>query len=112
MSSFCTFFSKNISIYAIFNDQSFNSKLTNDIISFEQLGPYVVFLWRNQKNTCISTFWLKKVPYLELCTESLDGWELNSYKVNLFKSLLYMVLKVMCYSLSCHFLHVIQIIHS
>ena len=26
-------------IYAIFNDQSFNDTLTNDIISFEQLGP-------------------------------------------------------------------------
>ena len=34
-----TFFSKNISIYAIFNDQGFNNMLTNDIISFEQLGP-------------------------------------------------------------------------
>ena len=29
----------NISIYAIFNDQSFNNTLTNDIVSFEQLGP-------------------------------------------------------------------------
>ena len=33
------FFSKNISIYAIFNDQSFNDTLTIDIVSFEQLGP-------------------------------------------------------------------------
>ena len=33
------FFCKNISIYAIFNDQSFNEPLTNDIVSFEQLGP-------------------------------------------------------------------------
>ena len=32
--SYSHFFSKNISIYAIFNDQSFN-----DIVSFEQLGP-------------------------------------------------------------------------
>ena len=32
-------FSKNINVYAIFNDQSFNNKLTNDIVSFEQLGP-------------------------------------------------------------------------
>ena len=45
MSSFCKcksyshFFSKNITIYAIFNDQSFNDTLTNDIVSFEQLGP-------------------------------------------------------------------------
>ena len=33
------FFSKNISVYAIFNDQSFNDILTNDIVSFEQLDP-------------------------------------------------------------------------
>ena len=32
-------FSKNISIYAICNDQSFNDTLTNDIVSFEQLNP-------------------------------------------------------------------------
>ena len=37
--SYSHFFSKNIRIYAIFNDQSFNGTLTNDIISFEQLGP-------------------------------------------------------------------------
>ena len=35
------FFSKIISVYAIFNDQSFNDTLTNSIISFEQLGPEV-----------------------------------------------------------------------
>ena len=39
MKKLLTFFSKNISIYAIFNDQIFNNKLTNDIVSFEQLGP-------------------------------------------------------------------------
>ena len=33
------FFSKNISVYAIFNDHSLNDTLTNDIVSFEQLGP-------------------------------------------------------------------------
>ena len=35
------FFSKNIIVFAIFNDQSFNDSLTNDIVSFEQLGPDV-----------------------------------------------------------------------
>ena len=35
------FFSKNICIYAIFNDQSFNDTLTNDFFSFEQLDPGV-----------------------------------------------------------------------
>ena len=49
VSSFCKcksysyFFSKNISIYSIFNDQSFNNTLTNDIFSFEQLGPDIFF---------------------------------------------------------------------
>ena len=37
--SYSHFFSKNIIIYAIFDDQRFNNTLTNDIISFEQLGP-------------------------------------------------------------------------
>ena len=32
------FFSKNISVYAIFNDQSFNDMLTN-YVGFEPLGP-------------------------------------------------------------------------
>ena len=34
-----SFFSKNISVYAIFDDQHFNDTLTVDIVSFEQLGP-------------------------------------------------------------------------
>ena len=33
------FSSKNMRLYAIVNDQSFNDTLTNDIIIFEQLGP-------------------------------------------------------------------------
>ena len=35
------FFRKNISVYAIFDEQSFNDILTNDIFSFEQQGPVV-----------------------------------------------------------------------
>ena len=41
MQNLLTFFQQNtrISIYAIFNDQIFNETLTNDIVSFEKLGP-------------------------------------------------------------------------
>ena len=39
MQKLLTFFSKNSSLFAIFNDQSFNHMLTNDIVSAEQLGP-------------------------------------------------------------------------
>ena len=38
MQKLLTLFSKNVSAYAIFYDQSFNDMLTNDIVSFEQLG--------------------------------------------------------------------------
>ena len=54
MSSFCKcksyshFFSKNISVYAIFNDESFNDMLTNDILSFEQLGLGVLHLFQQR----------------------------------------------------------------
>ena len=41
MQKVLTFFSKNISVYAIFNDQNFNDMLTNNIVSFEQLCPGV-----------------------------------------------------------------------
>ena len=58
------FFSKNISIYAIFNDQSFNDTLTNDTVSFDQLGPgdfnrlnMVGFLGKVRN---FNIFWLKK----------------------------------------------------
>ena len=33
------FFSKNISIYAIFNCQSFDDTLSNGIVSLEEQGP-------------------------------------------------------------------------
>ena len=45
MSSFCTakathnFSAKNFSIFAYHSDVNFNESLTNDIVSFEQLGP-------------------------------------------------------------------------
>ena len=39
MQKLLTFVSKNISVHAIFNDQSFKDTLSNGIVSFEQLGP-------------------------------------------------------------------------
>ena len=48
VSSFCkcksysNFFSKNISIYAIFNYENFNDTLSYDIVNFELLGPDLI----------------------------------------------------------------------
>ena len=47
------FFSKNISVYAIFNDQSFYNMLTNDIVSFEQLGPSFTLLAQPVLSQCL-----------------------------------------------------------
>ena len=41
------FFSKNINVYVIFNDQSFKDTSTNDIVSFEQLGPAELLCFRH-----------------------------------------------------------------
>ena len=54
MQKLLTFFQQHISIYAIFNDQSFNDTLNNDIVSFEQLGPDI-FLYILHKNIQCST---------------------------------------------------------
>ena len=45
--SFSHFFNKNIHVYAIFNNQSFNDTLTNDMVSFEQLGSDQYFYFYN-----------------------------------------------------------------
>ena len=39
MQKLLTFFQQNISVYTIYNDHCFNETLTNNIVSFEQLGP-------------------------------------------------------------------------
>ena len=55
MSSFCKcFFSKNINVIAILNDQSFNDTLTNDSVSIEQLGPAVLTTGGKRGHVCIS----------------------------------------------------------
>ena len=39
MQKLLTFFCEKIIVFAILNEQSFKDTLTNDIVSFEQLGP-------------------------------------------------------------------------
>ena len=53
MQKLLTFFSKNISVHAISNDQNFNDTVTKGILSFEQLGPVLheTMLWALIKST-------------------------------------------------------------
>ena len=119
MGSFCKcksyshFFSKNISIYAIFNDQSFNDTLTNDIVSFEQLGPDILFsvlhilllLFSNNNNSsssssssCICSSSYSKTrfvwPYL-IYFLLLDIWVSSIW--NCFKSINFLLMLLHCY---------------
>ena len=51
MQKLLTFFlAKIFSIYAIFNEQSFNDTLTNNIVSFEQLGQGLWILYNISRN--------------------------------------------------------------
>ena len=58
MQKLLTFFSKSISVNAIFNDHSFNETSTNGIVSFEQLGP-----------DQLCTVWLGALPSTNKITE-------------------------------------------
>ena len=50
MQMLLTFLCKNISVYAICNDQNINDTLTNDIVRFEQLGPEQLKIGYRYKN--------------------------------------------------------------
>ena len=84
------FFSKNISIYAIFNDQSFNDTLTNDTISFEQLclGDFnrLNMVGFHEKVRNFNIFWLKKKKkksFIKSC--AIYFLNKNIMKTRLFK---------------------------
>ena len=48
MHKLLTFFSKNNSVYTVFNGQSSIDTLVNDIVSFKQLGPEVQLIHYTQ----------------------------------------------------------------
>ena len=65
------FFSKTISVYAMFNDQSFNDALTNDIIStvlVSTISDSQVFLLKNVQMQNLTDIFsakiLAKMPYI------------------------------------------------
>ena len=59
MQKLLTFFSKHISVQAVFNDQSFNDTLTNDIISFEQLGPEWIYYFLRKWSFTVYMYYLQ-----------------------------------------------------
>ena len=90
VSSFCTakathiFFSKTIQHICILLDVNFNESLTNDVVSFEQLGPGLFYLWSNIMCTArecpvrpfmLSSFFsVRMLKYLDIIT-TLSIWE-------------------------------------
>ena len=71
------FFSKNINKYAIFNDQSFNDTLTNDIVSFEQLSPDCFPLYQTpyeKVSTKREEFAQRGSKFFHFRVDSLQNW--------------------------------------
>ena len=60
------FFSKNISLYAIYNDQSFNDTLINDIVRFKELGL-------DQDLHCLHYMCLSKMLLMSTTTYNLES---------------------------------------
>ena len=73
------FFSKNISVCAIFNDQHFNGMLTNDIVSFEQLGSGV-----QEKLNSLNFKTSKMSKYLRVNTIEYNMFSLGNKKNTIF----------------------------
>ena len=59
------FLAKILAYMLIFNDRSFNDKLTNCIISFEQLGPEVLILFLlPHENICCGYLLIEPCKYV------------------------------------------------
>ena len=75
MSSFCThiFFSKTFQHICLSLDVNFNESLTNDIVSFEQLGP----------NVLLFSLRFNIIIHNRLKTTSFETIELSAEKTSL-----------------------------
>ena len=68
-----SFFSKNIIVYVIFNGQSLNDTLINNIISFEQLGPDLYAHWAHAQRPLYvrplhhSRFFFEFAVFIHIC---------------------------------------------
>ena len=76
VSSFCKsyshFFSKKIQHICVSLDVNFNKSLTNDVVSFEQLGPDIYLLILVMLNKLGVAGWGKGVMYLALLGHPTD----------------------------------------
>ena len=59
-----TFFSKKFQHICVSLDVNFNESLTNDVVSFEQLGPDFS-VDKNYENTPIKEYWKKSASKIE-----------------------------------------------
>ena len=69
-------FCKNVSVCAIFDDQSFNNTLTNNIVSFEQLGPghSSSFVMSYEENIFLSKLTVKAVLAVGQASRKISSW--------------------------------------
>ena len=68
-------------MYAIFNDQNFNDLLTNDIVSFEQLGP--VGEKKNQFDQSLQYVLCVDADSVKLRQDVHRQWPVSTYDMDL-----------------------------
>ena len=75
MQKLLTFFQQKYQLYVIFNDQSFDNTLTNDIVSFEQLGPGMCYIVWHPKTAIYKT---KEEAHMGWANQVYDKyWEIS-----------------------------------
>ena len=82
MQKLLTFFSKNISLYAIFNDQNVNDTLTKDIVSLNNWSP-TIYCSRSLTETMVFLFVQVKMFILTpdpICPSTNNNYILNEKK--------------------------------
>ena len=76
------FFSKNISQYAVFfYDQNFNDMITNNINSFEQLGPGLLCIHAKKKKKKKKDHFISCITYHLIYTQNNDFFPIYRYKI-------------------------------
>ena len=74
MSSFSHFFSKNFQHICISLDVNLNKSLTNEIVSFEQLGPEVYFIDNHQHSSHMLTLNIAPEPASVAQLDAPSNW--------------------------------------
>ena len=87
--SYSHFFSKNFQHICVSLDVNFNESLTNDVVSFEQLGPayhQILLLNKLSEYTVVSKLCMKMKSIIQRCAQTIvEGVNAPETQINFFE---------------------------